>query len=125
VKVLWVRVEAGTPERRELIQAFETWLAVARRELGAIEARLCEDLEQPGVYCLTSRWRAGEDLEAHLAGADFGILLGALQVLARRTELELAGRDDGAEDAGSMIRRIRSRTTSPGHWTHTSDQTGG
>lgn len=110
--MLWGRVEAGTPERRELVQALLCWASVARREAGAAAAHLCEDLEEPGVYCLSSTWRSEQDLEAHVAGPDFGILLGALEVLGRRSQLEVTGSPEGAEDAVSLIRRVRGR--SPG-----------
>ena len=76
-----------------------------------MDVRVCEDLEEPGVYCLTSRWRDSQRLEAHLAGPAFGVLLGALEILARRTHLELAAGAEGAEDAAAVIRRLRGSGT--------------
>lgn len=113
--MLWGRVEAGTPERRELVQALLCWASVARREYGAMAAHLCEDLEEPGVYCLSSTWRSEQDLEAHVAGPDFGILLGALEVLGRRSQLEVTGSPEGSEDAVSLIRRVRGRSPELDH----------
>ena len=104
--VLQARIEARSAERLELAQALQAWAASVRSEAGSVDVRVCEDLEEPGVYCLTSRWRDSQRLEAHLAGPAFGILLGALEILARRTQLELAA---GAEDATAVIRRLRGR----------------
>lgn len=113
--MLWGRVEAEMPERRELVQALLCWASVARRESGAMAAHLCEDLEEPGVYCLSSTWKSEQDLEAHVAGPDFGILLGALEVLGRRSQLEVTGSPEGAEDAVSLIRRVRGRSPALDH----------
>jgi quinol monooxygenase YgiN len=109
VILFWVHVEAETPERRELLQALIAWAASARREPGATRAQVCEDLDAAGVYCLSSTWRSLEDFEAYVAGPAFGVLLGALEVLGRRSCLELTGAREGAEDAVSLVRRIRGR----------------
>jgi quinol monooxygenase YgiN len=110
--VLRARVEAGAAERLELAQALKAWAGSARSEAGSVDVRVCEDLEEPGVYCLTSRWRDSQRLEAHLAGPAFGILLGALEILARRTQLELEASTGTAEDATVLIRRLRARQRS-------------
>lgn len=113
--MLWARVEAETPERRELLHALLAWAASARREPGAMRAHVCEDLDALGAYCLSSTWRSQEDLEACVAGPAFGVLLGALEVLGRRSHLELTSSKEGAEDALSLIRRIRGRAPALDH----------
>ena len=107
--VLLIRVEAEPSERRELLQAILAWGAAARREREVIDVRLAEDLEDSGSYCLLSEWRGLQALEEHLAGPDFGVLLGALQVLARRSQFDLARRDGEAGSAQALVRRARSR----------------
>lgn len=107
--ILVVRTATGSSERRELVQAMLRWASLARRASGAVEVRLCEDLEEPGICCLTSKWEGASALEAHLAGPDFGVLLGALEVLGRQTHFDVASRDADAEDGPSLISRARAR----------------
>jgi quinol monooxygenase YgiN len=112
VTIFRVRVESEPSERRELLQAILAWGASARRERGVVEVRLFEDLEQSGTYCLSSEWRGPQALDEHLAGSDFGVLLGALEVLARRSQFDLARRDGGTGDGQAVVRRARLRSRS-------------
>lgn len=118
--VLWARIESRTHERRELMHALLNWAATVRCASGVIDAHLAEDLEEPGVYCLASGWRDRHDLEAHLAGPDFGVLLGAMEVLGRRSQIEVMGAIEDAADTAALIRRIRSRSR-PGEPADASD----
>ena len=110
--VLWARVETGLSERRELTQALMAWVEGARREHGVVGAYLSEDVEEPGTYCLSSTWRRREDLETHVAGPDFGVLIGALEVLGRRTALTVTSAEAGTEDPAELVRRIRGHAPS-------------
>ena len=113
--LLKVQVEAEAPQRRELVQALIASSAAARQEPGSAETRISEDLEQPGVYYLTSRWRSAPDFEAYVGGTVFGILLGALEVLGRRSRIELTRSQEGAEHAAALIGRIRGRVPQLDH----------
>lgn len=115
VILLSVRVEAEASERRELVQALIASSAAARQEPGSTETRISEDLEQAGVYYLTSRWRDDPELEAYVAGPAFGILLGALEVLGRRSRMELTRSQEGAEHAVALIGRVRGRVPQLDH----------
>lgn len=110
--VLWARVDARSPQRRELTRALLDWAAAVRRDPEAVGAHLAEDIEEPGVYFLASEWRDRHALEVHLASPDFGVLLGALQVLGQRSQIEVMGCTEGAEGAAALIRRLRSRAPS-------------
>jgi quinol monooxygenase YgiN len=112
--VLSARVESTPANRRELVQALLTWLVAARREAGMADARLSEDLESPGMYCLHSEWHRRQDLEDHLGGSHFGILLGALELLGLRTHLSLTHAEAGADDPMAVVRRVRGRVPSLG-----------
>lgn len=107
--VLSVRVHASTPERRELVQALLGWLAAVRRSFGLAEAHVSEDLEVAGTYVLSSAWHRREDLETHVGGPDFGVLLGAFDVLGREMQLVVTAAAEGAEDGVSHVRRLRRR----------------
>jgi quinol monooxygenase YgiN len=91
------------------MHALLDWAATVRCASGVIDVHLAEDLEEPGVYSLASGWRDRHDLEAHLAGPDFGVLLGALEVLGRRSQMEVMGSIEEAPDTLAFIRRIRNR----------------
>lgn len=108
-RVLRVRARAAMSERRELTQALLTWVDRARQEPGTAGAHLSEDLEEPGTYCLCAAWSAQADFEAHVAGPDFGVLLGALEVLGHGVRFDLTGTEGCAEDPGELIRRLRRR----------------
>lgn len=112
--VFWAGVQVESAQRRELLQALGAWGAAARQAPGAVEVRLCEDLEEVGAYCLVSEWQSSTALEEHLAGPDFGVLLGALQVLARHSRFDFAQWDGEGEDAQALIRRARMRNRGDG-----------
>jgi quinol monooxygenase YgiN len=109
MSVLSVRTAAAMSDRRELTQALLTWVGTVRAEPGVASAHLSEDLEAPGVYCLSVTWRRRRDLEAHLAGPDFSVLLGALDVLGHQTTLQVTAFEEGTEDLASILQRVRGR----------------
>jgi quinol monooxygenase YgiN len=115
MSVLSVRTAAAMSDRRELTQALLTWVGTVRAEPGVASAHLSEDLEAPGVYCLSVTWRRRRDLEAHLAGPDFSVLLGALDVLGHQTTLQVTASEEGTEDLASLLRRVRGRAPSFEH----------
>jgi quinol monooxygenase YgiN len=115
MSVLWVRTGAAMSDRRELTQALLTWVGTVRAEPGVASAHLSEDLETPGVYSLSVTWRRRRDLEAHLAGPDFSVLLGALDVLGHQTTLQVTASEEGTEDLASLLRRVRGRAPSAEH----------
>lgn len=79
---LQVRIVAHPPQRRELVHALSRWAEEARSQPELDSCHLYEDLEEPGVYGLVAAWKTEEALEAHLRSEPFGILQGALEVLA-------------------------------------------
>jgi quinol monooxygenase YgiN len=111
---LWASVEASIADRRELTQALLNWAAIVRHEDGLVGVQVSEDIESAGAYSLVSTWRTRQDLEAHLRGPEFGILLGALEVLSLQTRLSLADSEPGSEDAVGLVRHLRGRTRAPG-----------
>lgn len=107
--ILWARVESSMADRRELTQALLSWVVTVRLEAGVVGVQISEDMESPGAYILVSTWRTRKDLEAHLTGPEFGILLGALEVLGRQTQLNLTDSGPGSDDAVELVRHLRGR----------------
>lgn len=87
--VFQVRIEAHPPHRRELVHALLQWAESARSQPDLHLCRLYEDLEAPGVFGLIAKWNDESALEAHLRSESFGVLQGALEVLARPAQFEV------------------------------------
>ncbi len=106
--LLSARVVARTSSRRELVQALLEWATAARREPGSRAANVYEDVEMPAVFWLTTQWDGEAALQAHLRSCPFGVLLGALELLAQSARLTVtrATGEDGT-DALPAIRRLR------------------
>lgn len=102
------RIESGVPERRELGQALQAWVVSARREAGVRAAHVYEDMEAPAAFCLVAQWEDHRAIEAHLRGAEFGALLGALELLAGPPHWSISTvGDENGSDALRAIRRLR------------------
>lgn len=100
------RIEAHSAERRELAQALLEWVTAARRDPGALGAHVYEDLEAPSAFCAISRWESRVAFDAHLRGTPFGIVLGALELLAGPPLLGVANVADGT-DTFLTLRHLR------------------
>jgi quinol monooxygenase YgiN len=117
--VLSARMAAHPSARRELLQALVDWTATVRDSPGAHHSNVYEDVESPGVFGLVGEWESPLALEAHLRSDAFGVLLGALELLARPARLTVARvADEYGKDALPAIRRLRESgrtgTSSPG-----------
>jgi len=106
--VLTARVVAHSSARRELLLALLGWAAAVRRDPAVRASNVYEDVETPASFALVGEWESLAALEAHVRSDQFGVLLGAMQLLAQSTQLKLA-RATGEEgmDAMPMIRRLR------------------
>jgi quinol monooxygenase YgiN len=107
--VLTARIVASPSERRELAQALLAWLAAARRAADLHSADVYEDLEVPATFGLVSEWRTSTGLDAHLRSDAFGVLMGALKVLARQHRL-LVSQPDNEHMSGAIAEINRPRS---------------
>jgi quinol monooxygenase YgiN len=106
--VLSARIVAHPPARRELLQALVDWAAAARHSTGALASNVYEDAEAPAAFGLVGEWDSPPALEAHLRSDAFGVLLGALELLAQPARLTVArAADEYGKDALPAIRRLR------------------
>jgi len=104
--VLSGRIEAHPAERRELFQALLAWTATTRKDAGVLAAHVYEDLEAPAAFNLVSEWRTPSALDAHLRSDAFGVLLGALKVLARPHRMAVTRPDAGLDGEIHSIDRL-------------------
>jgi quinol monooxygenase YgiN len=102
------RVQARPASRRELAQALLGWAEAARLEAGIVRATVSEDVEVAATFELVSEWESSAHLEAHVRSDPFGVLLGALGVLALPYRMTVARTTDECEpDAFPALRRHR------------------
>jgi quinol monooxygenase YgiN len=88
------RIVAHPSERRELVQALLVWAAAARQDDGLLGSHVYEDLEIPASFSVVTQWRTAEALDAHLRSDAFGVLQGALKVLAGTHRMTVARPDE-------------------------------
>ena len=93
------------------MQALLTWATSAREQPGVLASRVYEDLETAAAFCLVAEWDSREAMERHIRGPGFGVVLGALEVLAALPLVTITSLDDpDGSDAMRSIRRLRGST---------------
>ncbi len=93
------------------MQALLTWATSAREQPGVLASRVYEDLETAAAFCLVAEWENREAMERHIRDPGFGVVLGALEVLAASPLVTITALDDpGGTDALRVIRRLRGST---------------
>jgi quinol monooxygenase YgiN len=102
------RIVAKTTERRELVQALLDWAATTRRDPELATAYVYEDVEIPAVFGLVTEWKTAVALDAHLRSDSFGVLLGALKVLARPHNFVITRGDDEAHSEIGAANRLQA-----------------
>jgi quinol monooxygenase YgiN len=100
------RVEAHVAQRRELAQALLQWATAAKSEEGAVEAEVYEDVRAAHTFCLVARWSTRAAFQSHLAGASFGSVTGAVELLAGESAITVSQATDDA-CASTTFRRLR------------------
>ncbi len=104
--MLTARIVARPAERRELAQALLSWLQAARQDAALQWADVYEDLEVPATFGLVSEWGTAAALDSHLRSDSFGVLQGALRVLARPHRMTITQPDPGLTETMSAIHRL-------------------
>ncbi len=76
-----------------------------------LASRVYEDLETSAAFCLVAEWESREAMESHIQGPGFGVVLGALEVLAASPLVTITSVDDPkGTEAMQSIRRLRGST---------------
>lgn len=84
------------------------WVAAVRSEPGVFSVNLYEDVEDPVAFRVESQWADRRTLERHLRSDVFGVLLGALELLAEPALLTVSTTAAGYEtDPLAAIRKLR------------------
>ena len=106
--VLSGRVVAHSAERRELFQALLAWTATIRKDADLLAAYVYEDLEVPAAFNVVSEWRTSAALDANLRSDAFGVLIGALKVLARQHRMVVTRPSAGLNGEIGAIYRLEA-----------------
>ncbi len=106
--MLSARVVPRHSARRELLQALLGWTGSVRREPGALQSNVYEDVEDEAAFRVEAEWADAAALEGHLRSDLCGVLLGALELLAEPPRLTVTTTAIGYEtEPLEMIRRLR------------------
>lgn len=85
--LLKIAVEIKPQKRTEFLQAMQSLILAAPRELGCLERFVYQRIDDENAYCCLEVWESQEKMVAHLNTDRFKALLGAVQVLGEMKEL--------------------------------------
>lgn len=92
-----IRITVPPEKRKEVLQTFKAIIAPIRREHGCISCNCYVDIETENNLLLVNEWESGEDLNTHLRSVNFGVLIGAMDMLAKKPDFRF---DTIASSAG-------------------------
>ncbi len=75
------------PEKRNEFMHALTSLYVRKEEKGLKKSTLYQEMKDPNGFRLITEWETQKDLETYLRAERFRVLLGALEVLCKESEI--------------------------------------
>ena len=76
------------PEKRvEFLQAMRSFKDDCEKQEGLTKVTLCQEIDDQMACSLIYEWESVEDLDRYLGAEKFRVLLGALKVLAEKSEI--------------------------------------
>jgi quinol monooxygenase YgiN len=85
---LEIRMVVAPEKQQELLQTFHAVLSRVRKERGCQSSLLVRDTENESLLFLLEIWDTQRNLDRHFRAENFGILLGAVNLLSRETEMK-------------------------------------
>jgi len=77
-----IRISVAPEKLKEILQTFKAVVGPIRRERGCISCNCYLDIEADNSICFIEEWQEGADLNAHLKSVRFGVVAGAMKLLA-------------------------------------------
>lgn len=74
-------------KRKEFLQTVNTLHEDMKREKGFTKSSIFQEVNDPDVFHLTEEWDTQDDLEMFTRSETFSVLMGALKVLSKETEI--------------------------------------
>ena len=87
--VMNVTINAIPARRKELLQTLHELISVMSSERGFLEARVDIDAGNHNVMTLVEGWETREAMEAYMRSKYFDVLIGAAEILATSSKIEL------------------------------------
>lgn len=95
-----IKLTVPPEKRKEILQTISAILGPIRREGGCLGCNCYVDIESENRILFREEWQTRESLNAHLRSVHFGVLLGAMSLLAQAPEIrfDTIAAISGAED---------------------------
>jgi len=74
-------------KKKEFLQTVNTLHEDMKREKGFTKSTVFQEVNDPDVFHLTEEWNTQDDLEMFTRTETFRVLMGALKVLSKETEI--------------------------------------
>jgi quinol monooxygenase YgiN len=84
-----IKITVPSDKRKEVFQTFKAILTQVRREQGCISCNCYVDMEAESSMYFKEEWKTKVDLDTHLRSVNFGILIGAMNLLNKEPEIKI------------------------------------
>ena len=74
-------------KKKEFLQTVNTLREDIKREKGFTKSTIFQEVNDPDVFHLTEEWDTQDDLEMFAKSEAFRVLMGAMKVLCKETEI--------------------------------------
>lgn len=94
---MMVQVNVIPEKEKEFLQAVEYLSQEAKSIQGLKSMHLHKDIQEPTSFRLIEEWESEAYLNDYLSGEDFKVILGAIQILCRSSEINYTKIQKGEE----------------------------
>jgi quinol monooxygenase YgiN len=84
-----IKMKLSQDKRAEFLQTIIALASSIRQERGCASHHLYQDVEDENTFNLIEEWQTQDNLDDHLGSENFGILLGAMNLLREPPEIKL------------------------------------
>ena len=74
----------------EFVDSLPSLLSGFRKEIGCLDYRVYQDLDQEYAFCIVAEWQTQEAMQQHFLTQKFEVLIGAARVLGATFEMMMA-----------------------------------
>ena len=74
----------------EFVDSLRTLVSGFRKEIGCLDYRVYQDLDEEHAFCIVAEWQTHETMQQHFLAQNFVVLIGAARVLGETFEMIMA-----------------------------------
>ena len=74
----------------EFVDSLPSLLSGFRKEIGCLDYRVYQDLDEEHAFCIVAEWETDEAMQKHFLTQKFQVLIGAARVLGEKFEMMIA-----------------------------------